>query len=585
MGALEVGVFEPLGVVALRVVGAVLRAPALLALQRRDAGALGVVEHVPELDCANQILVEDGAVVVDGGGLRLLLESADRLQRLLDPGLVAEDGNFAVHRLAQLELYLGDAAAGALGAGHQVGGQRLLVLEHLLRGARVVVALGAGGGVAAGAFAEDQRVEQRVGAEAVAAVDRDAGGLAGGVEAGDVGAAVDVGLDPTHRVVVARLDVDRFAGDVDAGEVAADEDDLPQRLAHALARDDGDVERDRPVGEAAALVDLGLLGAGDDVARGQLHLVRRVLLHEPFAVGVEQVGALAAGALGDQEPLARQRRRVVLDHLHVHQLGAGPVGHRDAVAGADQRVSGRPPDLAVATGGEDHRLRLEELHLPVGDVAGDDAAALAVLVEGERAAEPLLVAGDLLGVLHQLLVEDVHDRLAGDVGDVVGAGGGGAAEGAGAELSLLVAVEGDAEVLEVEDFLRRLPGHDFDRVLVAQVVGALDRVERVGLPGVARVQRRVDAALGGVGVGADRVDLADDPDRYTFLSGGESRPLAGETGPDCENVMGRQGRGCYTAKLRAGGRHSSHPGIRHIGRAVGEGWASLGGHRSPMARG
>ncbi len=355
-------------------------------------------------------------------------------------------------------------------------------------GSRALDPLGAGGGVGAGAAAEDQRVEQRVGAEPVAAVDGDAGGLAGRVEAGDVGAAVDVGLDPAHRVVVARLDVDRFAGDVDAGEVAADEDDLPQRLVDALFRHHGDVEGDGAVGEAAALVDLGLLGAGDDVARGQLHLVRRVLLHEAFAVGVEQVSALAAGALGDQEALARQRRRVVLDHLHVHQLGADPVGHRDPVAGADQGVGGRLPDLAVAAAGEDHRLRLEQLHRAVGDVAGDDAAALAVLVHRQRRREPLLVAGDRVGVLHQLLVEHVHDRLAGDVGDVVGAGGGGAAEGAGAELAFLVAVEGDAEVLEVEDLLRRLAGHDFDRVLVAEVVGALDRVEGVRLPGVARVQ-------------------------------------------------------------------------------------------------
>ncbi len=256
----------------------------------------------------------------------------------------------------------------------------------LLGGPRALDPLGAGGGVAAGALAEDQRVEQRVGAEPVAAVDGDAGGLAGRVEAGDVGAAVDVGLDPAHRVVVARLDVDRFAGDVDAGEVAADEDDLAQRLVHALFRHHGDVEGDGPVGEAAALVDLGLLGAGDDVARGQLHLVRRVLLHEAFAVLVQQVGALAAGALGDQEALARQRRRVVLDHLHVHQLGADPVGHRDPVAGADQGVGGRLPDLAVAAAGEDHRLRLEQLHRAVGDVAGDDAAALAVLVDRQRGA-------------------------------------------------------------------------------------------------------------------------------------------------------------------------------------------------------
>ena len=217
-------------------------------------------------------------------------------------------------------------------------------------------------------------------------MDRDAGDLARGVEAGDVGAPVDVGLDAAHRVVVAGLDADRFAGDVDAGEVAADEDDLAQRLVDPLFRHHGDVEGDGPVGEAAALVDLGLLGAGDDVARGELHLVRRVALHEPLALGVEQVGALAAGALGDQEALARQRRRVVLDHLHVHQLRPDPVGHRDPVAGADQRVGGRLPDLAVAAAGEDHRLRPEQLHRAVGDVAGDDAAALALLVHRQRRA-------------------------------------------------------------------------------------------------------------------------------------------------------------------------------------------------------
>ena len=123
----------------------------------------------------------------------------------------------------------------------------------------------------------------------------------------------------------------------------------------------GDVQRHGAVGEAAALVDLGLLGAGDDVARGQLQLVGRVLLHEALALGVEQPGALAAGALGDQQPVARQRRRVVLDHLHVHQPGADPVGLGDAVAGHDQPVGGGPVGLAGAAGGEDHGLGVEHL--------------------------------------------------------------------------------------------------------------------------------------------------------------------------------------------------------------------------------
>ena len=213
----------------------------------------------------------------------------------------------------------------------------------------------------------------------------------------------------------------------------ADVDDLAQRLERALARHLGDVERDRAVGEAAALVDLGLLGARDDVARGQLELVGRVLLHEALALGVVEVRALAARALGDEDPVPGQRGRVVLDHLHVHQRGADAVGLRDPVAGADERVGGRLEALAGAAGGEDHRLGGEQLHRAVADVARDRAAALAVVVLHERGDEPLLVAVDLLVVLHQLLVEHVQQRLAGDVGDVVGAGGGGAAERARAE--------------------------------------------------------------------------------------------------------------------------------------------------------
>ena len=166
-----------------------------------------------------------------------------------------------VHRLAELELDLGDAPALAALAADDVGDLLLLVGEDRARGDAEVGPLGAVGRVLAGAAAEDERVEEGVGAQAVAAVDRDAGALAGGVEAGDVGGAVDVGLDAAHRVVVAGLDVDGLLGDVDAGEVAADEDDLAKRLVDALLRNDGDVERDGAVGEAAALVDLGLLGA------------------------------------------------------------------------------------------------------------------------------------------------------------------------------------------------------------------------------------------------------------------------------------------------------------------------------------
>src|SRR5580704_5942920 len=45
---------------------------------------------------------------------------------------------------------------------------------------------------------------------------------------------------------------------------------------------------------------------------------------------------------------ARERRRVVLDHLHVHQLGPDSVRLGDPVPGDDQAVGGRLVDLARA---------------------------------------------------------------------------------------------------------------------------------------------------------------------------------------------------------------------------------------------
>src|SRR5262249_49917269 len=139
-----------------------------------------------------------------------------------------------VHRRAELGLDLGDAAPVALAADDLVD-LRLLVADVRVRNRRRAHRGGVLGGVLAGAAAEDQRVEQRVRAEAVAAVHGDAGALAGGVQTGDLGLAVGVGADAAHRVVVARLDVDRLAGDVDAGEVAADQDDFAERLVDALA--------------------------------------------------------------------------------------------------------------------------------------------------------------------------------------------------------------------------------------------------------------------------------------------------------------------------------------------------------------
>ena len=111
----------------------------------------------------------------------------------------------------------------------------------------------------------------------------------------------------------------------------------------------------------------------------------------------------------------------------------------------------------------------------------------------------------------------------------------------GAELAALVAVERDARVLEPQHLLGRLAAHDLDRVLVAEVVGALDGVERVRLPRVVRVERGVDAALRRVRVRAHGVDLGHDRHRRALLGRGQRCTLAGQAGADDQDVMGGHG--------------------------------------------
>src|SRR5207249_1370194 len=118
---------------------------------------------------------------------------ADDFERLVQTLLVAEDRDVLVHRLAELGLDLGYAPA-ILRPAHDLADAAVLVVDLGPGDVGVGDATSHVGRVHTGAAAEDQRVEQRVRAQAVAAVNRHAGDLTGCIEARDVGKAVDVGL-------------------------------------------------------------------------------------------------------------------------------------------------------------------------------------------------------------------------------------------------------------------------------------------------------------------------------------------------------------------------------------------------------
>ena len=278
--------------------------------------------------------------------------------------------------------------------------------------------------------------------------------------------------------------------------------------------------------------------------------------HEAIAVRVAQVRALAAAALGDQHAVRLQRRRVELHELHVLERHARPPGHRHAVARAGVGVGRAVVHAPHAAGGEDRVVRGDAVHAAADDVPGQHAdAAAAVDREVER--EELLVDRHL--VLQQLLVEHVDQHVARDVGGVDRARRARGAERALRDAAVGEAREHRAHVLELVDVARRLGAHDLDRVLVAQVVRALDGVERVDLGAVLGgvAERGVDAALGGAGVGARRMQLRDDRDVGAGALGFDGSAHAGKARTDHHNVVPKQrssrsaeGRRAQAAPLR-----------------------------------
>src|SRR5262249_56205263 len=88
------------------------------------------------------------------------------------------------------------------------------------------------------------------------------------------------------------------------------------------------------------------------------------------------------------------------------------------------------------------------------------------------------------GALEQLLVEDVDEHVAGDGCGIGRARRAGGAERALRDLALLRPGEDRAPALELVDVAQRLVAEDLDRVLVAEVVRALDGVEGVLLRAV-----------------------------------------------------------------------------------------------------
>lgn len=154
-------------------------------------------------------------------------------------------------------------------------------------------------------------------------MDACAGGLTGGVEAGDSGAPVEIGFDPTHEVVrrgqngyeIAR-EIERMLREegADAGETLVEIDvaDMPHIEECGL---DCAVFAERLAGD----------GAGNNVAWSEFE-EWMIALHEALSACVAQVGAFTAEGFAHEEArrsFERERGGMELIELHVSEVGTG----------------------------------------------------------------------------------------------------------------------------------------------------------------------------------------------------------------------------------------------------------------------
>ncbi len=294
--------------------------------------------------------------------------------------------------------------------------------------------------------------------------------------------------------------------------------------------------------DAAAGLDLGLLGPRHHVARRQLHLARRVALHEPLAAGVLQVPALTAAGFRHQDAVRDQARRVELQELHVLEREASAVRHRHPVARHRFRVRREAVEAAPAAGGDEECLAAQHDGFAARCVDPEQTREAAALHQ-HVGHEELVVPGEAL-VAQQLIVQRLHLEEAGLVCGQRRARVGVPAERALRDAAVFVARPRNAPVVEPANFVRNRVDEAADDILVGQEVRPLVRVPRVQVDRVAFLgsEHGGRAALGADRVRAHQLHLRHDADVHAAiqaradLDGGTQ---AGESGTENENVVGQ----------------------------------------------
>src|SRR2546428_2510685 len=307
VGAIGERVLQVVRIVAVREVRPAVGPARLPSVQRAVGDRRRDVEHEVEFEHPGHLRVEDAVLVRHPDASEAIPELGEFSARVREAGFVPEDPNVALHELLHLDADAGERLLPPLPAHQAVEDAGLLLPQRLsrrrsarIRGLLLRVLCRR----EAAPLAEHEAFAQAVRPEAVRPVDRDARGLADCVEAGQRRLARGIRRNTAHDVMLPRAHRDRLVNRIESHVLLRELAGHPAPLVHRARGDGTQVHAEvLPVRTLERAARLPLLGhrAGEDVPPPEPHLAREVALHVPLAVLVDQVAALPASRLGDQD--------------------------------------------------------------------------------------------------------------------------------------------------------------------------------------------------------------------------------------------------------------------------------------------
>ena len=104
--------------------------------------------------------------------------------------------------------------------------------------------------------------------------------------------------------------------------------------------------------DTPAFVDFGLFGAGHHVPGGQFHLTGGVILHEPFAFVIGDMGPFTPGRFGKQYPVFVKAGGMELDKFHIFQRQAAFQDQSQCITGIGMGIGSNFESASIPARGQ-----------------------------------------------------------------------------------------------------------------------------------------------------------------------------------------------------------------------------------------